>query len=87
MVKDLLVHERSCPERTVECPDPDNNCGSIVEFVLFLLFTDPMLTFSKLCLKSISSHSKSFWTHLFLGENGGGTPTLSHFQALSPEFC
>ena len=35
MVKDLLVHERSCPERTVECPDPDNNCGSIVEFVLF----------------------------------------------------
>ena len=37
MVKDLLVHERSCPERTVECPDPDNNCGAIVEILFFFI--------------------------------------------------
>ena len=32
----------------------------------------------KLCLKSISSHSESFWKKK-LGEKWGGTPILSHF--------
>ena len=40
-----------------------------------------MSSFLKLCLKSILSHSESFETHLFLGENWVGTPILSHFQA------
>ena len=29
--------------------------------------------------KCILSHIESFKTHLFLGENWGGTPKLSHF--------
>ena len=33
-----------------------------------------MLSFLKLCLKSILSYSESFETHLFLGENWLGTP-------------
>ena len=36
---------------------------------------DKMLQFLKLCLKSISGHSESFWFKKILGENGGGTNT------------
>ena len=45
-----------------------------------------MSSFLKLCLKSILSHSESFETHLFLGENWVGTPILSHFQEFLQEF-
>ena len=40
-----------------------------------------MLQFLKLCLKSISGHSGSFWLKKMLGENGGGVPILSQFPA------
>ena len=33
---------------------------------------DKMLQFLKLCLKSISGHSESFWLKKNLGGNGGG---------------
>ena len=37
--------------------------------------------FIKLCLKSISSHSESFWKKN-LGEKWGGTPILRHFSPI-----
>ena len=41
---------------------------------------DKMLQFLKLCLKSISGHSESFWFKKILGEKGGGVPYIAIFH-------
>ena len=45
-----------------------------------------MSHFYKFGLKSISSHSKSFDTHLFLVENWGVPPYLAIFRNFCPNF-